>query len=321
MDGTAGSCAYGTVGGVKTNTVDAPAPPGIGEATVNVNGVVTSGDRAVVSVFDHGFLYGDGVYETLRTYNRRPFLPDRHLARLRASAARLSLEVPPADAELESRMHDTMRGVHPRGEVILRMLVTRGVGDLGYDPAVCRTPTVVIIARPHRESPDWVQRDGVRLVVASILRNHPRSVDPVIKSNNLLNNVLAMQEAVCDGAYEALLLNHRGELAECSQSNVFVVRDGAVLTPPLDAGLLEGVTRNLLFEVGADLGVPVRDAVLRPSDLPRVDEMFITGTTREVVPVVGVGAQTIGSGAPGPVTRRLLARLRERADALTRAAG
>ena len=300
---------------VKTNT--AGAPDGIGEASVNVNGVVTSGDQAVVSVFDHGFLYGDGVYETLRTYNRRPFLTDRHLARLRASAARLSLEVPPTDGELESRLRDTMRGVHPHGEVVLRMLVTRGVGDLGYDPAVCRTPTVVIIARPHRASPEWVDRDGVRLVVASVLRNHPRSVDPVIKSNNLLNNVLAMQEAVRDGAYEALLLNHRGELAECSQSNVFVVRDGVVLTPPLDAGLLEGVTRNLLFEVGADIGVPVRDAVLRQSDLPAVDEMFITSTTREVVPVVRVGGQVIGSGGPGRVTGRLLARLRERAHALT----
>ncbi len=300
---------------VKTNT--AGAPDGIGEASVNVNGVVTSGDQAVVSVFDHGFLYGDGVYETLRTYNRRPFLTDRHLARLRASAARLSLEVPPTDGELESRLRDTMRGVHPHGEVVLRILVTRGVGDLGYDPAVCRTPTVVIIARPHRASPEWVDRDGVRLVVASVLRNHPRSVDPVIKSNNLLNNVLAMQEAVRDGAYEALLLNHRGELAECSQSNVFVVRDGVVLTPPLDAGLLEGVTRNLLFEVGADIGVPVRDAVLRQSDLPAVDEMFITSTTREVVPVVLVGGQVIGSGGPGRVTARLLARLRERAHALT----
>ena len=300
---------------VKTNT--AGAPDGIGEASVNVNGVVTSGDQAVVSVFDHGFLYGDGVYETLRTYNRRPFLTDRHLARLRASAARLSLEVPPTDGELESRLRDTMRGVHPHGEVVLRMLVTRGVGDLGYDPAVCRTPTVVIIARPHRASPEWVDRDGVRLVVASVLRNHPRSVDPVIKSNNLLNNVLAMQEAVRDGAYEALLLNHRGELAECSQSNVFVVRDGVVLTPPLDAGLLEGVTRNLLFEVGADIGVPVREAVLRQSDLPAVDEMFITSTTREVVPVVRVGGQVIGSGGPGRVTGRLLARLRERAHALT----
>ena len=121
-----------------------------------------------------------------------------------------------------------------------------------------------------------------------------------------------------EGADEAILLNHRGELAECSQSNLFVVRDGAVLTPPLDAGLLEGVTRNLLFEVGADIGVPVREAVLRESDLPAVDELFITSTTREIVPVVRVGDRTIGSGAPGPVARRLLARLRGRADALTR---
>lgn len=309
--------------GVKSSPAAPPAsaPDGVAEAAVNVNGVVTSGDRAVVPVFDHGFLYGDGVYETLRTYNRRLFLPDRHLARLRASAARLALPVPPTDDALESRMRDTMRNVHPRGEVTLRILVTRGVGDLGYDPAVCRTPTIVIIARPHREPPDRVRRDGVRLVVASVLRNHPRSVDPVIKSNNLLNNVLAMQEAVREGAYEAVLLNHRGELAECSQSNLFVVLDGAVVTPPLDAGLLEGVTRNLLFEVGADVGEPVRERVVRESDLPAADEMFITSTTSEVVPVVRVGEQVIGSGAPGPATRRLLAGLRARADALTRAAG
>ena len=306
---------------VNPNPVDAPtAPAGIAGSTVNVNGVITSGDRAVVSVFDHGFLYGDGVYETLRTYNRRPFLPDRHLARLRASAARLSLEVPPTNGELASRMRDTMRGVNPQGQVMLRILVTRGVGDLGYDPAVCRNPTVVIIARPHRESPDRVRREGVRLVVASVVRNHPRSVDPVIKSNNLLNNVLAMQEAVRDGAYEAILLNHRGELAECSQSNLFVVRDGIVLTPPLDAGLLEGVTRNLLFDVGADIEVPVREAVLREADLADADEVFITSTTREIVSVVRVSGQVIGSGAPGPVAARLLARLRERADALTRPA-
>ena len=305
--------------GVKSNPVDAPA--GVAEAVVNVNGVVTSGDRAMVSVFDHGFLYGDGVYETLRTYNRRLFLTDRHLARLRASAARLALEVRPTDGELESRLCDTMRDVHPDGEVTLRILVTRGVGDLGYDPAVCPAPTVVIIARPHRESPPRVHRDGVRLIVAGVLRNHPRSVDPVIKSNNLLNNVLAMQEAVREGADEAILLNHRGELAECSQSNLFAVRDGAVLTPPLDAGLLEGVTRNLLFEVGADVGVPVREAVLRESDLSTVDELFITSTTREVVPAVRVGDRVIGTGAPGPVTRRLLARLREVAGAGTGSAG
>ena len=289
------------------------------DATVNVNGVVTDGDHAVVSVFDHGFLYGDGVYETLRTYNRQPFLLDRHLARLRASANRLALDVPPTDGDLESRMRQTTGRVNPGGEVTVRMLVTRGVGELTYDPAACPEPTVVIIARPHRDIPKVMLRDGISVVVSSVLRNHPRSVDPSIKSNNLLNNVLAMQEAFRQGASEAILLNHRGELAECSQSNLFAVRDGVVLTPPLDAGLLEGVTRNFLFDVGADIGVPVREAVLRESDLQRVDELFITSTTREVVPVVRVDQQPIGSGRPGPIASRLLTRFRDRANALTRA--
>ena len=290
------------------------------EATVNVNGVVTDGDQAVVSVFDHGFLYGDGVYETLRTYNRQPFLLDRHLARLRASADRLALAVPPTDADLEDRMRVTMRDVTPDGEVTIRVLVTRGVGDMTYDPAACPHPTIVMIVRPHRDIPDSLLHDGVSVVVASVLRNHPRTVDPSIKSNNLLNNVLAMQEAVRRRAHEAILLNHRGELAECSQSNLFAVRDGVVLTPPLDAGLLEGVTRNFLFEVGADIGVPVREAVLREADLGRVDELFITSTTREVIPVVRVDDQAIGSGRPGPIAARLLASFRNRADALTRPA-
>ncbi len=288
------------------------------EATVNVNGSVMDGDQAVVSVFDHGFLYGDGVYETLRTYNRRPFLFDRHMARLRASANRLTLEVPPTDRDLQTRMCETMDGVNPGGEVTLRMLVTRGVGDLNYDPTACPHPTVVIIALPHRDIPDTILQDGVQVVVASVVRNHPRSVDPSIKSNNLLNNVLAMHEAVRQGAYEAILLNHRGELAECSQSNLFAVRDGVVVTPPLDAGLLEGVTRNFLFEVGADIGVPVRESVLRESDLERVDELFITSTTREVVPVVRVGDRSVGSGRPGPIVLRLLTRFRQRANAMTR---
>ena len=288
-------------------------------ATVNVNGVATDGDHAVVSVFDHGFLYGDGVYETLRTYNRQPFLFDRHLARLRASADRLALDVPPTDADLETRTRETMRRVNPGSEVTIRMLITRGVGELTYDPAACPRPTIVIIARPHSRVPDTVLRDGISVVVASVLRNHPRTVDPSIKSNNLLNNVLAMQEAIRQRAYEAILLNHRGELTECSQSNLFAVRDGTVLTPPLDAGLIEGVTRNFLFEVGANIGVAVHEAVLREADLERVDELFITSTTREVIPVVRVGDRPIGSGRPGPIASRLLTRFRDLADALTRA--
>lgn len=288
------------------------------EATVNVNGVVTDSDQAVVSVFDHGFLFGDGVYETLRTYNRQPFLLDRHLTRLRASANRIALDVQPADDDLETRMRKTMRRVNPGNEVTIRMLVTRGVGDLSYAPSACPNPTIVIIARPYHDTPDALLRSGISLVVASVMRNHPRSVDPSIKSNNLLNNVLAMHEAIRQGAYEAILLNHRGELAECSQSNLFAVQDGVVLTPPLDAGLLEGVTRNFLFEVGADIGVPVREAVLRETDLERVDELFITSTTREVIPVVRVGQRLIGSGQPGPIASRLLTRFRKLADAMTR---
>lgn len=287
------------------------------EATVNVNGVITDASQAVVSVFDHGFLYGDGVYETLRTYNRQPFLLAPHLRRLRASAGRLALAVPPDDDELANRLRETMADVNPTGEVSLRILVTRGVGELSYDPAACPTPTVVIIARPHEDPPDALLREGVGVVVASVLRNHPRSVDPSIKSNNLLNNVLAMQEAIRQHAYEAILLNHRGELAECSQSNLFAVRDGTVLTPSLDAGLLEGVTRNFLFDVGADLGLSIREAVLRETDLTSVDELFLTSTTREVVPIVRVGDIRIGDGRPGPVTGRLLARFREMADRLT----
>ena len=210
-----------------------------------------------------------------------------------------------------------MADVHPSGEVMLRILITRGVGELSYDPSVCPTPTVVIIAQAHREIPEAKLRTGLRLIVANVLRNHPQSVDPSIKSNNLLNNVLAMQEALQLQADEAILLNHRGEFAECSQSNLFVVRSGKVLTPPLNSGLLEGVTRNFLFEVGADLEVPVAEAVLKETDLPELDEMFITSTTREVVPVIRVGSPQIGSGRPGPVTMRLLEQFRKRAHEIT----
>ena len=287
------------------------------EATVNISGVVTPADQAVVSVFDHGFLYGDGVYETLRTYNRRPFLLERHLKRLRASAERLTIAVPIHDDDFSRRLRVTMADVHPSGEVMLRILITRGVGELSYDPSVCPTPTVVIIAQAHREIPEATLRTGLRLIVANVFRNHPQSVDPSIKSNNLLNNVLAMQEALQLQADEAILLNHRGEFAECSQSNLFVVRSGKVLTPPLNSGLLEGVTRNFMFEVGADLEVPVAEAVLKETDLPELDEMFITSTTREVVPVIRVGSHQIGSGRPGPITMRLLEQFRKRAHEIT----
>jgi branched-chain amino acid aminotransferase len=291
-------------------------------ATVNVNGRVSDQEHAVISVFDHGFLYGEGVYETLRTYNGEPFLFDRHMDRLRRSAGMLALHVPLTDLDIYARFRDTMRtarlGDVPDREAYLRILITRGVGELTYDPAACPTPSVVVIAKPHVNPPAEAFDKGVRVALVPIVRNHPGSVNPLIKSNNLLNNALAMQEAFRRGAFEGVMRNYRGELAECTQSNLFVVKNGAALTPPIDAGLLPGITRAFLFEVGADAGIDVREAVLRDADLLGADEAFLTSTTREVTPIVRVDDRAIGAGVPGPVTLALLARYREHADRLTR---
>jgi branched-chain amino acid aminotransferase len=286
-------------------------------AIVNVNGRIADQEHAVISVFDHGFLYGEGVYETLRTYNGRPFLFDRHMRRLRRSAAMLMLPVPIADAEIESRFHDTMRAAGLAGgagrEAYIRLMVTRGAGDLSYDPAVCPVASVVVIVKPQVDPPPAVFEHGVRVALVSTVRNHPGSVSPMIKSNNLLNNALAAQEAVRLGGFEGVMRNYRGELAECTTSNLFIVTGGAALTPPLDAGLLPGITREFLFEIGAERNIPVREAVLHDDDLFGADEAFLTSTTREVVPIVQVDDRRIGSGIPGPVTLALLEAFREHA--------
>jgi branched-chain amino acid aminotransferase len=275
------------------------------QIAIDVDGRLGDAQNASVSVLDRGFLFGEGVYETLRTYNRRPFLLDRHLARLRASAERIALETPLDDTAFTERILGTMQAVDAPGERSIRLLLTRGAGELSYDLANCPAPTVVVIVRAHRETPPDVAERGIGIVQSSIMRNHPAALDPRIKSNNLLNNALAMQEALQAGASEALMCNYRGELAECAQSNVFLVRGGAALTPPVDAGILEGVTRNFVFEVGASAGIPVREETLRPADLDTADELFVTSTTREVLAVTRVDAQPVGGGRPGPVTRAL----------------
>ena len=283
---------------------------------INVNGRLSDARDAAVPVLDRGFLFGEGVYETLRTYHRRPFLLDRHLARLRASAGFIALPVPLDDAGFADRIDATMAAVDQDGEVTIRLLLTRGVGDLTYDPDTCPAPTTVIIVRPHAETSAAVASRGIRVVLSSVTRNHPDALSPRIKSNNLLNNALAMQEALRAGADEALMCNYRGELAECAQSNIFLVRDGAALTPPLDAGILEGVTRNFLFEVGAAARIPVQERTLRPDDLATAHELFVTGTTREVLGVTAVGDGIVGDGWPGPVTRRLASEFQRLARAI-----
>jgi branched-chain amino acid aminotransferase len=278
-------------------------------AIINVNGRITGEKDAVISVFDHGFLYGEGVYETLRTYNGEPFLLDRHLARLRRSAAMISLEVPLTDAGFRRDIDKTVAAASseasPRTEWYIRVLLTRGIGDLTYDPAATPTPSMVIIVKPHVEPPEELYRNGVRVIVSSIVRNHPDTVNPMIKSNNLMNCALAMQEGYRRGAFEVIMRNYRGELAECSVSNLFVVSGGKVLTPPLSAGLLPGITREFLFEIGQSAGIPFDEAVLRDEDLFGADEVFLTSTTREIMPIVRVDDAVIGSGVPGPVTNTL----------------
>ena len=278
---------------------------------VNVDGRLAGERDAVVSVFDHGFLFGEGVYEVMRTYRQRPFLFEAHMRRLRASADRIALPIPTGDAEIGDRIRATIAAAQLPGEAYIRLLVTRGVGEIGYDPATCPSPTVVVIVKPHAELPADTYAQGVTIALVSVRRNHPETVNPLIKSNNLLNNALAMQEAYRRGAAEALMKNTRDEICECAMSNIFVVTGGTLRTPPATAGLLAGVTRAFVLELAAKTGIRALEETLRECDVMAADEVFFTSTTREIVPVVRVDDHVVGAGRPGPVTQRLRAAFAE----------
>lgn len=289
-------------------------------AVVSINGRLCGEHDAVISVFDHGFLFGDGVYEVVRTYGRQVFLFEPHQRRLRESAARLTLPVPFSDEEMLGRIKATVDALPGQDEAYVRILLTRGVGEFSYDPGACPEPTLVIITKALTPPSREVYEQGVTVALVDVVRNHPQSVSPRIKSNNLLNNALAMQAALPRGGYEALMRNHRGEIVECSQSNFFIVRDGEVLTPPLEAGLLAGVTRGFVFQLGRECGIPVREAHIYDKDLETAAEAFLTSTTREVVPIVRIDDRLVGTGRPGPVTADLLAAFRRHTAALAASA-
>ena len=284
-------------------------------ATVNVNGRITPERDAVISVFDHGFLYGEGIYETMRTYHQRPFLFDRHMRRLRRSARMIDLPLPFTDEELAAQIRDTQAAARISGEAYIRVLVTRGIGELTYDPKATPNPSIIVIVKPQIDPAPEVYERGVRVVIVDIIRNHPQSVNPMIKSNNLMNSALAAQEAIKQNGFEGVMRNYRGELTECTTANLFVVKKGVVMTPPLEAGLLPGITREFLFDIGKEIGVDVREQVLRDDDLFGADEAFLTSTTRELVPIVTVNDRSIGNGRPGAVTWQLLDTFRRRANA------
>jgi branched-chain amino acid aminotransferase len=284
-------------------------------ATVNVNGRITSECEALISVFDHGFLYGEGIYETMRTYHGRPFLFDRHMRRLRRSASMIDLVLPFSDEELARQIRETQTAATLGGEAYIRVLVTRGVGELTYDLKATPNPSIVIIVKPQVDPPGETYEKGVRVVIVDVVRNHPASVNPMIKSNNLMNSALAMQQALRSNAFEGVMRNYLGELTECTTSNLFIVKNNAALTPPLEAGLLPGITREFLFDIGKEVGVSVAEKTLRDDELFGADEAFLTSTTRELVPIVMVNDHAIAGAKPGPVTWRLLNAFRRAADA------
>jgi branched-chain amino acid aminotransferase len=271
----------------------------------SINGSITPAAEARVSVLDNGFTFGDAVYETLRTYGGRPFELGRHLRRLRASAGRLGFAIPADDAELERRLADLLeRAGNP--ESYIRMIVSRGVGDISYNFERVSAPTVVLVVKPLEPYPASLFERGLDVAVVSVRRNSPHALDPAIKSCNLLNNVLAVREAQGRKADEAILLNERGEVAEGASTNVFVVKGGALRTPPLAAGILAGITREVLLVLFAEMKVAVDDRPLPLAELLSADEAFLTGTVREVMPIRSIDGQPVGSGGPGAVTRRVM---------------
>jgi branched-chain amino acid aminotransferase len=276
----------------------------------SVNGVVTPAAEAKVAILDNGFTFGDSVYETLRTYRGRPFHLEQHLLRLRASAFRLGIDIPLRDEIFAQRLRLLLAQAQ-NDESYIRMIVSRGEGDLSYRFDRVKGPTVVLVVKPYEPFPASYYAEGVPVIVSTVRRNHPSALDPAIKTCNLLNNILAVREAQAKGALEPILLNAEGHLAEGAGSNFFIVRGGHALTPPLTAGILSGITRATLLQIGPSIGVPTREEPLRPEDLSAAAEAFLTSTLKEVMPIRSVDGRTIGDGKPGPITLRLLRALRD----------
>jgi branched-chain amino acid aminotransferase len=272
--------------------------------TIFINDRLVPEAEARISVFDHGLLYGDGVFEGLRSYAGRVFRLDAHLDRLWASARAICLEIPLAKEALAKAVIDTL-AANGLEDGYIRLIVTRGAGTLGLDPNRCSNPQVIIIADTISLYPQEFYDQGLRIVTAATQRIQSAALSPRIKSLNYLNNIMAKLEGLRAGCVEALMLNHKGEVAECTGDNVFVVRSGRLLTPPPDAGILEGITRNAVMELAHAAGIDCREATLTRHDLYTADECFLTGTAAEVIPVVDIDGRAIGSGVPGPVTSRL----------------
>ncbi len=278
-----------------------------------INGQLYSSEDARVSVFDHGLLYGDGVFEGLRSYGGKVFRLREHVVRLFESAKAIWLEIPLTQQALCDAI-DQMVKTNEIDDGYVRVIVTRGAGTLGLDPRKCKDPQIIIIADAIALYPSEYYENGLEIITVSVSRNHPAALSPRIKSLNYLNNILAKIEGLQSGCIEALMLNHKGEIAECTGDNIFLVKQGELRTPPLDAGILAGITRKAVSEIAEGVGIDVRRVALTKHDVYTADEVFLTGTAAEVVPVVKVDSRCIGNGKPGPIT----CDLKERFQALAR---
>jgi len=275
-----------------------------------ISGNLVDEKDAVVSVFDHGLLYGDGVFEGIRAYNGRVFLLEEHIDRLYDSAKAIALNIPMSKVEMLQAVVDTCKA-NDIADGYIRLVVTRGKGTLGLNPYLCDKAEVIIIAARIQLYPQELYENGLKIVTVGTIRNHPEAINPRIKSLNYLNNVMAKIEAINAGCMECLMLNHKGEVAEASGDNVFAVKDGVITTPPSTCGALEGLTRNKVMEIAREAGYTVREEPMARYDLYVADEVFLTGTAAEIISVVDIDKRPIGDGRPGKVTGELAARYHE----------
>ncbi|MEZ6143175.1 MAG: branched-chain-amino-acid transaminase [Zavarzinella sp.] len=270
---------------------------------IYLNGQLVPKEEAKVSVYDHGLLYGDGVFEGIRIYNGKVFRHQEHIDRLYESAKHIWLDIPIRPDQMLAAVEETVQANQKQNGYI-RLIVTRGPGNLGLDPRKC-VPNVIVIVDDISLYPPELYENGMEIVTASLIRNHPNATNPRIKSLNYLNNILAKIEAIRAGCLEALMLNHKGEVAECTGDNIFIMRQGILRTPPKDAGILAGITRDVVIELATKAGIPVREETMTRHDIYIADECFLTGTAAEVIGVTKCDGRVIGSGKSGPVTKQL----------------
>jgi branched-chain amino acid aminotransferase len=272
---------------------------------IYVDGKFYDKEEAKVSVFDHGLLYGDGVFEGIRAYDGLIFKCKEHIDRLYQSATAIMLDIPMKKEEMTDAVKKTLRE-NGMKDAYIRLVVTRGIGDLGLDPRKCTKPTVFIITDKIKLYPQEFYEKGLEIVTISTQRNIHESVNPQIKSLNYLNNILAKVEAINAGVEEAVMLNSEGYVSECTGDNIFIVKDGVLMTPPIHSGVLRGVTRGAVIDIAHLKEIPIHEEVLTRYDLFNADEMFLTGTAAEIIPVVKLDRRKIGDGKPGKMTNKLI---------------